>query len=154
MPYLKQTAEGSTDVGPDGLLALTFQLVHCFYKLLQYLHSESDRETISYPQIGFRKQAVNMCRQQGRPAVQLTAGELPLSRDDVGEEHSKEADGGSGQSDGRRKRSGSFISPLTQAEGIVVQRASSHTAAMELKPKHTTQTLQGASVPQCTVSLF
>lgn len=28
----------------DGLLALTLQPVHCFYKLLQYLHSEKDKQ--------------------------------------------------------------------------------------------------------------
>lgn len=55
----------------------------------------------------------------------------------MGEERSKESDGGSDQSDGRRKRSGSFFTPLTQTEGVVVQRAPSHNAAVELKTKHT-----------------
>lgn len=54
----------------------------------------------------------------------------------MGEQHSEEADGSRSQSDGGRKRSRSFIAPLTQTEGVVVQRASSHAAAMELKTKH------------------
>lgn len=58
---------------------------------------------------------------------------LLLRGDDVGEQRSKETDGGGGQSHSRRKRSGSFIAPLTYAEGVVIQRASSDAAAMKLQ---------------------
>lgn len=60
-----------------------------------------------------------------------------MSRDDVGEQNTKEADGSGSQSDGRRKRSRNFIAPLTQTEGVVLQRTSSHTAAMELEKPNT-----------------
>lgn len=46
MQYLEQTAEGSADVGLDRLLPLTLQLVHCVYKLLQYLHPEEDTDIL------------------------------------------------------------------------------------------------------------
>ena len=64
-------------------------------------------------------------------------GQLPLSRDDVREDGSKETDGGGGQGDRRRKRSSrSFVSSLTQTEEVVIHRAPPHTAAVELKHKN------------------
>lgn len=42
--YLKQTAESSTYVHVDSLLALTLQLMDSFHKLLQYLHSTENTD--------------------------------------------------------------------------------------------------------------
>lgn len=43
MWYLKQTAEGSTDVHVDSVVALSLQLADRVHKLLQYLNSEEHR---------------------------------------------------------------------------------------------------------------
>lgn len=45
-------------------------------------------------------------------------------------------DGSGSQSDRGWKRSGSFIAPLTQTEGVIVQWSSSHTATVELQHKN------------------
>lgn len=41
--YLKQTAEGSTDVHVDSVVTLSLHLVDRVHKLLQYLHSEEHK---------------------------------------------------------------------------------------------------------------
>lgn len=64
----------------------------------------------------------------------LPAAQVPLSRDDVREDHSKEVGRSNGESYRRGRRSGNLVAAVTQAESVVVQRGSAHSAAaLELR---------------------
>ena len=58
---------------------------------------------------------------------------LPVRGDDLGEQLSKQLDGGSCQRHGRREGGRGVLPPIAEREGVVLKVTASHTAAMELR---------------------